>query len=249
MADADTTPPSDPRVAALYDVDNPPGADHDWFRALAGAAGARTVVDLGCGTGSLTVTLALPGRTVTGVDPDAAMLDVARSRPGAERVTWVEGDSRAIGDARADLVVLSGNVAQHVLGEAWTRTLADVHDGLRPGGVVAFESRDPDARAWLAWDREHTLGTRPTPDGPLTEWLDVVAVTDDGHVTFEAHNVFAATGEHLVVRQTLAFRSQERLTADLAAAGLAVRSVHGGWRGEPAGGGARLLVVAATRAG
>ena len=55
---------SDPRLIALYDDDNPDGPDHDHARALAEELGARTIVDLGCGTGQLAVTLARPGRTV-----------------------------------------------------------------------------------------------------------------------------------------------------------------------------------------
>lgn len=45
------------RLAALYDIDNPDGPDHDFFRAFAARIDARRIVDLGCGTGILTVTL------------------------------------------------------------------------------------------------------------------------------------------------------------------------------------------------
>ncbi|RIJ15014.1 class I SAM-dependent methyltransferase, partial [Clavibacter michiganensis subsp. insidiosus] len=75
-------PDLDPRLVALYDGDNPDGPDHDFDRALAEEVGARSVLDLGCGTGMLTVSLATAGRRVVGVDPSAAMLDVARGRPG-----------------------------------------------------------------------------------------------------------------------------------------------------------------------
>ena len=52
----------DPRLAVLYDIDNPSGADHDFFRGFADDVGARRIIDLGCGTGILTVTS--PQRTV-----------------------------------------------------------------------------------------------------------------------------------------------------------------------------------------
>lgn len=59
----------DARLAAVYDVDNPDGPDHDFFRALADEVSATRIVDLGCGTGILTVTLTRDDREVTGIDP------------------------------------------------------------------------------------------------------------------------------------------------------------------------------------
>jgi 2-polyprenyl-3-methyl-5-hydroxy-6-metoxy-1,4-benzoquinol methylase len=51
------------------------------------------IVDIGCGTGLLTCELAMRGYDVVGIDPWDAMLAVARSRPGGERVTWIDGNA------------------------------------------------------------------------------------------------------------------------------------------------------------
>lgn len=237
-------PASDPRLVPLYDVDNPSGPDHDYFRTLADEIAAETIVDLGCGTGLLTLTLVGDGRrTVIGVDPDAGMLDYARSRPGAKQVRWVLGDSRALGDANADLAVMSGNVVQHVTGGNWRRTLADLDAALRPGGRLAFEARNPAARAWERWDRDRTHQVRPTAYGPLTQWLEVTEVTDEGLVTFETHSVFEVSGEHLVVPTTLAFRSAEQVVADLEDAGFAIVHLWGGWHREQFSEDSALMVV------
>lgn len=53
--------------------------------SIADEVGTSSVVDIGCGTGSLALLLARPSRTVIGVDPAGASLDVARS---TYMLTW-----------------------------------------------------------------------------------------------------------------------------------------------------------------
>ena len=220
----------DPRLVALYDVANPCGADSDFYLHLAADLQAQLILDLGCGTGLLTRELALEGRQLIGIDPAPAMLAVARRRAGAERVQWLEGDSRALGTPNADLVVMAGNVAQVFLDDAdWASTLRHIHAALRPGGHLAFESRNPEARAWEQWARDATYARSITPDGPLEEWLEVVGV-HEGRVRMEGYNVFTATGERLVVPSELRFRSQAELTSSLTSAGFTVEQVYGDWQ-------------------
>ena len=156
----------DARVAALYDLDNPPGEDHAYFRRAAEESGARRIVDLGCGTGSLTVTLTGDDRAVVGIDPAEAMLRVARARPGGDRVEWRRGTAELIEPASADLVIMSGNVAMHLIGQDWHDALQRIAAGLAPGGRLLFETRNPVRRAWEDWQQEPTERTtaagRPT---------------------------------------------------------------------------------------
>jgi len=152
---------TDPRLAAVYDALGPDRADTDFYLDLAAEPAASSVVDIGCGTGLLACELAQRGHAVTGVDPAAAMLDVARHRPGTDRVRWIEGEAAALGSGRADLAVMSGHVAQVIADDdRWEATLDAIREALRPGGWMAFESRDPDARGWEAWTRRdsHRIG-------------------------------------------------------------------------------------------
>lgn len=233
----------DRRLVDLYDEDNPDGPDHDFYRGLADGIGARSILDLGCGTGILTVSLFRPGRTIVGVDPSASMLDRARARAGAGRVTWLLGDCRDAPSGPFDYVVMSGNVAQHIADADWRRTLADVRARLRDGGVLAFESRNPDARAWESWSSAKPR-TRPTAHGPLTEWMDVTEVAP-GVVELTAHNVFEDTGERIVERQALHFRDRITLTRQLEEAGFDVETSCGGWHGEPLTARSPVIVVVA----
>jgi SAM-dependent methyltransferase len=86
----------DPRLTRVYDQLDPDRSDLDVYLALADELGARSVLDIGCGTGTLACMLAARGLDVTGLDPAGAMLDVARSKPGADAVRWIHGDVSAL---------------------------------------------------------------------------------------------------------------------------------------------------------
>lgn len=255
----------DPRLAAIYDADNPDGPDHAYFRALADEIGAERIVDLGCGTGILTVTLAVnravnragdravnrPGadRQVIGIDPAPAMLEFARSRPGGQAVEWRQGTSARIGAGEADVVLMTGNVAMHILGIDWGAALADIARGLRPGGVLAFESRNPAAEAWRNWnDAEQE---RDTAAGRLRESQVTTAPDADGVVTMHCHNDFLDAGGVVDVDQRLQFRTRDQLVADLEAVGLTVRTVWRDWSRMPFTDTAQepLMIFEAVRAG
>jgi SAM-dependent methyltransferase len=238
----------DPRLVDLYDHDNPRGPDTDFYLRLAADLDAHRMLDLGCGTGLLTRELAaVAGRHVIGIDPASAMLAIARRQPGAERVQWVEGDASAMGTPQADLVVMTGNVAQVFLGDdEWAATLGAVHDVLLPGGHLAFESRNPDDRAWERWNRDATYERIDSLHGPMECWLELVSV-GNGRVRFEGHNVFAATGEDLVASSELRFRSRDELTASLRAAGFAVEHIYGDWERGPLTSASRVMAFVARR--
>ncbi|HEX6817928.1 MAG TPA: class I SAM-dependent methyltransferase [Ktedonobacterales bacterium] len=237
----------DPRLVALYDRDNARGADTDFYLQLAIDLDAHRIVDLGCGTGVLTRELATDGREVIGVDPAHEMLAFARRQPGADRVQWIEGDSSAMGKLDADLAVMTGNVAQIFLEDAeWGKTLHDLHDALRPGGHLAFESRNPEARAWEGWIREATYERIDSPSGPMECWLELISV-GNGRVRFAGHNVFNESGEVLIVPSELRFRSQAEITQSLQDAGFAVEHVYGEWQRGPLTSASRPMIFVARR--
>ena len=66
------------------------------------------------------------GYHVVGVEPAEATLDVARRRPGGDGVTWVHGRANDVPSSVADLVVMTGQVAQYFIDDDWTRVLHDV---------------------------------------------------------------------------------------------------------------------------
>lgn len=221
----------DARMAAIYDIDNPDGEDHDFFRQVAREADARRIVDLGCGTGILTVTLADEGRSVIGIDPAAAMLEIARTRPGGQNVEWRLGTSELIDPTWADLVIMSGNVAMHLIDTDWHAALAHIAAGLAPNGRLVFETRNPVRRAWESWQQDPT--ERMTPAGRVIESETTTTPDRDGVVTMHVRTEFPDQGATAQITQHLQFRSEEQIRTDLAQASLRVERISRDWRRGP----------------
>jgi SAM-dependent methyltransferase len=218
---------ADPRLAALYDALEGHRADLELYLSLAEEVGARAVLDVGCGTGTLACLLAGRGVRVVGLDPAAASLDVARAKPGAAGVRWLHGDAASLPPLQVDLVTMTGNVAQVFLpDEEWVATLRAVRRALRPGGRLVFESRRPERQAWRDWTPERSLARADVPGvGPVETWVQVTDVRD-GLVSFRSTFRFERDGTELTSDSTLRFRSREELTDSLTGAGFTVEEVR-----------------------
>jgi SAM-dependent methyltransferase len=139
--------PSFAEIAPRYDALRPLSAgDRARLDAMLGEAALTAgdlVVEVGCGTGRLTLPLAAvtPAR-VMGVDSEAKMLDVARGKDVAGRVAWVRGSAYRlpIGEGEAALVVMV--MVVHLLRQR-VRAFAETRRVLRPGGRLSLWTFTP----------------------------------------------------------------------------------------------------------
>jgi SAM-dependent methyltransferase len=236
-----------PRLVEVYDAVCVWSREDEFFVSVVGETPAARVLDLGCGTGRLTLALAAAGHRVTGVDPAPASLEAARAKPGADAVTWIEGTSKVLPDTAFDVAVMSAHVAQFLVDdEDWHGTLRDLRRCLVPGGRVVFDTRDPQAAAWERWNPEESRRPALLPDGVTVDTWGGVESVRDGVVSFAHHYVFS-DGERLQSTAAMRWRSDDEIRADLTRAGLVIDEIFGGWNREPVGAGDGELLVLAHR--
>lgn len=144
MCSMTTIHETDPAV--IYDRAFVPALFARWGPIVAEAAGIRPgdrVLDVACGTGALTLAAterAHPEGVVIGLDPNPAMLAVARNKPAA--VDWHRGRAEALPfeDASFDVVISQFGA---MFFDDVPRAFAEMHRVLAPGGrlaVAVFDS-------------------------------------------------------------------------------------------------------------
>lgn len=216
-----------PRLAPIYDIFDGNRDDLAAYLSIADELGAERVLDVGCGTGCLAVLLAASGRTVVGVDPAWASLEVAKSKDATRRVTWVHGDAAAAPPSGADLAVMTGNVAQVFLtDEDWAQALQGIAAALRPGGYLAFETRRPDRRAWEEWAADTGPVSLDIPGTGSVERRSEVTDVSLPFVSFRDTYRFRADGTVVTSDSTLRFRSRAELETSLVTQGYRVLDVR-----------------------
>ena len=116
-----------------------------WSRLLAGPfaefawpAGHGSVLDVGCGTGSLALTLAERGASdcVAGIDIAAPYIAFAQSRPGAAGIGFAVGDACRLPYADGGFAAALAQLALNFVPDA-TRAVREMMRVVQPGGVVA----------------------------------------------------------------------------------------------------------------
>ena len=240
----------DSLFASLYDHFNGWDVCDDFYLGLARTlkSGAH-VLDLGCGTGLLACRIAEEGLAVTGVDPAEGMLGVARSRPGAERVSWIKSVGQAMRlPQRFDLIYMTGHAFQALLtDEDALALLRTAHDHLAGDGLLAFETRNPARKAWLSWTPDKRRSAATVNHGEVEEFFDTKAEPDTGIVNLAAHYRFADSGRTLIGRSRIRFVDFDHLKRLLATANLATMTYYGDWDRSPLTETSREFIVIARR--
>jgi len=218
---------SNPRLASLYDQLDGNRDDLEAYIAMVDEFGAQSVLDFGCGTGSLLLKLLGRNLKLTGVDPAKASLDIAKKKKDAGDIRWIQGGAEELVNVKADFALMTGNVAQVFLtDEDWLFTLKNINRCLSTSGIVVFETRIPGASAWTEWTREKSEKTTNIYGvGKVTSWLEVTEVSIP-FVSFKWHYAFHKDDTVLISESTLRFREKEEIEKTLALSGFELLEVR-----------------------
>jgi ubiquinone/menaquinone biosynthesis C-methylase UbiE len=230
----DDTNYTDPEFVQFYDIENGWSTDRSYCLDL--AKDRTSVLDLGCGTGSLAVEIARSGVShVIGVDPAAAMLAIARHREGGNHVTWIEADARSLRlQQKFDLIVLTCHAFQCFLTEPdQSAALQTIACHLAPNGKFIFDTRNPLVEEWKEWTPELSRRKVHHPTlGEVDAWYDAAMNHALQIVTYETRYHVLKTGRNIQSRSQITFPTQAQLASLIADAGLDVERWFGDWNGS-----------------
>jgi SAM-dependent methyltransferase len=236
----------------LYDALLPVGAHVPFYVDLA-REHAGAVLELACGTGQLTIPVALDGHPTLGLDQSRAMLNVAEERASAAgaSVEFVQGDMREFALGREfSLIFVARNSLLHLLSTAdLLAALTAVRRHLAPGGVFAFDIFNPNVAllARPAGERFHVMEASTARFGPL----GVEATNDYDSATQVNHSTWyistADTRGAWIVPMVLRSIFPQELPLLLSAAGLELISRFGELSRAPFGPGSRAQVCLCRR--
>lgn len=217
----------DPILASIYDDFDDDRSDLLPYVAMAKEFGAKSIADLGCSTGVLALLLAKEGYLVIGVDPAEGSIRVAKTKPCAEQVTWINGYSNTLPNESLDMVFMTGNTAQAIVDASlWSRTLKDIYSALNAGGHFIFEIRKATYQAWKQWNKECSYKYVDIPGkGRVESWEDLLAV-ELPYVSFRRFYLFQESGKLLTSDSKIIFRSQQEITDNLSVAGFTLEDIR-----------------------
>jgi ubiquinone/menaquinone biosynthesis C-methylase UbiE len=231
--------------ADFYDWENAQTLDRrdvTFWKTMAERA-KGPILELGCGTGRVTIPLARAGARIVGVDRSSEMLAHALKRSrrtrSHRRPTWVRGDIRFLpfsASARFELVMAPYGILQSLVRESDLKaTLASVERVLARGGVFGVDLV-PDLPVWKEYrDQVRFRGLRRGGKSRITLVESVSQDRAKQLTVFDQEYIEQRGRKRSSRRFSLVFRTLTvpQMTRRLEGAGFRIKAVLGDYGGEP----------------
>ncbi len=142
--------------AALYDYEHREFEPYGPFYLSLARRVGRSVLELGCGTGRITIPLAKHGFNVTGIDIVPGMIELAKRKGLDLPIRWVEADVRTFQlHEKFQLIIEPGATFQHMLNRAdQVAMLERISEHLAPEGIFALSVVFPRPELMVTDDSE-----------------------------------------------------------------------------------------------
>ncbi len=221
---------TDPRLVAIYDLDNPWSADTDYYLSLA-TKNKMNILDLGCGTGILACAFAAKGHFVTGVEPSQQMLEQAKKKQHADKVNWICSLAENFySNQKFDLIIMTGHVFQVFITDNEIQNILRImRSHLANEGIVAFESLNPNQKLWEHW-KSDTYKTIANGKEVIKSWKEINSI-ENNKVTFS--NVYQFPDTIITSQSTFCFLSYKDLKEKVEQEGFSIVKAHGDWSRTP----------------
>jgi SAM-dependent methyltransferase len=205
-------------------------------------------LDLGCGSGNVTLPLAKRGYEMIGIDVSADMLATARGREGGENILWLCQDMRSFelyGTVEAVVCTLDG-INHLTKKEDVSSCFRLVHNYLVPNGVFVFDVNSPYKFREVYGNRSYIL----EDEGVLCAWQNAYN-EKSGLCRFDV-SLFEEQedGSYLRGDATVKERcyKEKALCRMLADAGFSILNIFDGYsEAEPKEDTERLVIVAKAK--
>lgn len=148
-------------VAEIYDRQEDYHHDVDLIRRLLGTKTACCILEPFCGTGRISIPLALDGHSVVGVDRARVMLDAAEAKAEKmghrvrQRITLIKADVlNAEWPQGFDLVILGGNCLYELASaEEQERCIAKASHSAKNGAYIYLDNEHMEGPLEKSWQR------------------------------------------------------------------------------------------------
>ena len=244
--------------APFYDWENARTVarrDVPFWQRLAAAQDGH-ILELGCGTGRITLPVLKTGARIVGIDRSAPMLVRAQQRIARaklkHRARLVRGDIRYLPFRRRrgfSLVMAPYGILQSLTNDRdLNATLTSVAGVLRRGGHFGIDLV-PDLPRWSEYDRRLSLSGQRAGGSRVQLIESVRQDRRRGLTIFDQEYVVASTAGRRVHRFALTFRtlSVPQMSARLERAGFRIQAVLGDYQGGPWDSRADVWVIVAAR--